>query len=116
MNLEEAVAFHATFRVRLRAFITAPEASVPASISRDDLCPLGQWLHSPEGMKFAAHQEYRNLLACHKDLHQAATHAATKAIGGEPEAALEMLTNGEFAARSKSIIQAITGLKRVVNK
>ena len=49
--LEEAVAAHTNFKLRLRAFSRGSEKMKPADVSQDDLCALGKWLYG-DGAKF----------------------------------------------------------------
>ena len=52
MELNNAVQKHAEWKVKLRSAISKHEHMAVASLSRDDRCELGQWLHGGTRMHF----------------------------------------------------------------
>ncbi len=45
MDLDQAVAKHAEWKVKFRKAISAKEQLDTASIAKDNCCELGKWLH-----------------------------------------------------------------------
>lgn len=116
-HLDEVVALHVRFKLRLRAFIAQPEPLVPAFILHDNICPLGKWLYEQTDTKLTLCDEFRHLIQCHKRIHGAATIAANQAIAGDQEGAMNKLDNGgEFDMIAKDLMLAVVRLKKSVKK
>jgi hypothetical protein len=45
MNLDNAIATHARWKLKFRGAISAQETLDAATIGKDDCCEIGKWLH-----------------------------------------------------------------------
>jgi methyl-accepting chemotaxis protein len=113
MNLDDAITAHAEWKMKLRRAIQAKESLDVASISSDDKCPLGQWLHGEAKGRYARLTSYGTCLANHAEFHRCAGKVATTINAGNYSEAEAMLANGTpYAAASNAVGVAIIGLRR----
>ena len=113
MDLDKAGQAHSEWKVKLRMAIAKQETLDVATISADNCCPLGKWLHGEAKAKFAAHPAYRDCLTKHASFHREAG-AVARAINGEDYAAANKMLEGgtAYAAASSAVGSAILGLKK----
>jgi len=116
MNLDEAIAAHVKWKLRLTRFIEGKTAEKLSSttIAKDNLCDLGKWIHG-EGAKLKAVPHYRDLVKKHANFHLCAAEVVKKAESGDKAAAKSAL-GGSFASASKETIEAVMKLKKEVAK
>ncbi len=92
MDLDQAVAKHAEWKVKFRKAITAKEQLDTVSIAKDNCCELGKWLHGEAKTRFSGLNTYRDCLTKHAAFHteagkvaklinQAAYQQAEQALG-----------------------------------
>jgi methyl-accepting chemotaxis protein len=116
MNLDDAIAAHAEWKTKLRRAIQKKEPLDVASISSDNKCPLGQWLHGEARGQYARLTSYGTCVANHAEFHRCAGKVATKINAGNYTEAEAMLANGTpYAAASSAVGVAIIGLRKEAN-
>lgn len=113
MDLDQAIAMHTHWKTRLRAFLKGgAEKLDPTMVRRDDRCDLGQWLHN-EGRRHASESAYQALVTEHAQFHIAAAEIVELAAAGQPEVAVERLTeeDGAFARATMGVVKSIAAIK-----
>ena len=76
MNLDNAISAHTEWKVKLRSAISSQSQLDAATISRDNCCPLGQWLHGDAKAKYGQLDAYRQCLDAHANFHREAGKVA----------------------------------------
>jgi methyl-accepting chemotaxis protein len=113
MDLNQASQAHAEWKVKLRMAIAKKERLDAPSISADNCCALGKWLHG-EGK--AAHGKsglFSDLVAKHASFHKEAGAVAQAINQGLYDKAGKMLEGGTpYAAASSAVGAALLGLKK----
>lgn len=115
MKLDDAIAAHVGWKLRLRQFADGQGEKLESAIVRlDDRCPLGQWLHG-EGKTLAAHAEFKTVVASHAAFHRCAADVVRAVEGGSRAKAETLLAPaGAFDKASQETVSALVRLKRVV--
>ncbi len=113
MDLAHAIAKHTEWKLRLRSAIGRRETMDLASIARDDVCELGQWLHGAAKALYGSLECYGNCVASHAVFHTEAAKVA-KAINAQRFTEAESMLNGEsaYSSASSNVAVAILRLKR----
>ena len=116
MNLENAVAKHAEWKTKFRGAISKQEQMDVSTISRDNCCDLGKWLHGEAKSKYGAMSSYKDCLAKHAVFHTEAGKVA-KAINAKKfvEAEAMISAGTTYTIASSSVGVAIMKLKKEVN-
>jgi methyl-accepting chemotaxis protein len=113
MNLDAGIEKHAEWKLKLRTAIDKKETLDAATISKDNLCELGKWLHGEGKTAFSKHPSHGECLAKHAAFHVEAGKVA-KLINekkySEAHAAIRLET--PYAAASKAVTLAIVRLKQ----
>jgi methyl-accepting chemotaxis protein len=117
MDLDEAVKAHAAWKMRLQAYIRAPDKSIDAAVAgRDDCCPLGQWLHGDGKGRISHIPEYDTLVSEHARFHRAVGDAVKLADEGRDITEEHVLAwDSEFAASSRNVVTSIVQIKKKSN-
>ena len=115
MNLDEAIAAHISWKVKLREFISGKGEKLHSeSVCKDNLCDLGKWIYG-KGMDYMATPAYQNLKKEHAHFHRCAAEIVRTVESGDPKTAETMLTTGSnFAKSSTAIVKLIGQLKKTV--
>ena len=113
MDLTQASAAHAEWKVKLRMAITKQEQLDAGAITLDNACMLGKWLHGPAKAQYSGLRSYGDCVAKHAAFHREAG-AVARCINGKDYAKAEaMLAGGtSYAAASSAVGSAILGLKK----
>jgi methyl-accepting chemotaxis protein len=115
IDLDGALKKHSDWKVKLRTAIVNKERLDADTISRDDCCDFGVWLHHEGSHSKVSHLDsYQNCVGRHYEFHQAAG-AIARAINAEKyEEADVMLndSNGDFIKASGTVGVAIMKLKK----
>lgn len=115
VDLDQAIAAHAEWKVKLRVAIQNRAAIDAGLVSADDRCVLGQWLHGEARAKFGGKPAYVDCVAKHAAFHAAAGAVARRINAGDYEAASDMLGPGSaYASASTEVGAAINRLKKAV--
>lgn len=108
MNLEAAARAHGEWRDKLRGAIVKCEGVDATTISRDDCCDLGRWLHGAGKVSHGASHAFRDLTTKHAAFHKEAGRVASSINAKQFDRASAMLeANSPFAIASASVISAI---------
>ncbi len=82
-------------------------------ISRDDRCPLGQWLHGAGGQRWGGQPGFIALLGKHAEFHDVAGSVARQINSGAMAEAEQLLGSGSrFAQVSTAVSTLLTRAKR----
>ncbi len=112
IDLNSAIKAHADWKLKLRHAITAHETLDAETVSRDDCCMLGKWVHGPDGKKFGHFPVFSDLVRRHADFHREAGQVAQTINRQEYAQASQMLeANAPFSKASQVVIHAIRQLK-----
>jgi len=115
--LDEAVAAHTNFKLRLRGFCHGTEKLDPAVVGRDDQCAMGKWIYG-DGAKYESHPECGTVRAEHAQFHKCAGEVAQAVAEGNAHAAERMLDDerSKFNQASTSTVKAILRFKKCMEK
>lgn len=114
MDLNNAIAAHTAWKTKLRAAITRQETMDAATISMDNQCELGKWLHREGKSQCGAKPEFTALVQKHKAFHAEAGKVATL-INAKKFADADKAIEGQaqFVTASAAVSVAIMALKKV---
>jgi methyl-accepting chemotaxis protein len=113
MDLQEAIRAHSEWKTKLRGAITAKSTLDVATISRDDCCLLGKWLHGESSPLYGLLNSHVTCMKKHALFHQEAAKIATNINAKRFADAQRMLEiGGPYAAASNEVVFAIDALKR----
>ena len=120
MNLNDAMNAHVGWKTKLRGAITKKEQLDASTISKDDCCEFGKWLHGDGKREFAsltkdATEHFNDCVKKHADFHRAAGVVA-KLINERKyiEAETAIGAGSAYAAASSAVGVAIQKLKKDV--
>lgn len=113
MDLSDAMKAHAEWKIKFRNAITRKDTMDVATISADNCCELGKWLHGESKLKFGRLKSHADCVARHALFHQEAGKVAQTINASKFDEAAAMLgPNTPFFMASNSVIVAIGALKR----
>jgi methyl-accepting chemotaxis protein len=117
INLDNAIKAHADWRSKLRLAAQRHEHLDADTVSRDDCCELGKWLHGPGASgKCGTAPSFRALIQAHQKFHVAAGQVAQTINQGQGARAQDMLGNGTpFSDASSTVTRLIVQLKKECN-
>ena len=111
MDLDQAIQKHSEWRTKFRSAISKKETMDESTISKDDCCELGKWLHSDAKVKRL--YSYQECVTKHARFHQEAGKVA-KLINArkytEAEAAIG--AGSSYSTASSEVGAAIIKLKK----
>ncbi len=113
MDLEHAVQMHAAWKTKFRAAISNDESMDVATISKDNCCEVGKWLHGEAKTRFGNLSGFRECVPKHAAFHVEAGKVAS-AINSKKHAEAEaMLGSGtSYASASSAVGVALMRLKK----
>jgi methyl-accepting chemotaxis protein len=113
MDLNQAIDRHAQWKVKFRVAISGRETMDAETITKDNCCELGKWLHGDAKSKYGHLPSHSECIARHAAFHIEAGKVA-KAINAkkfaEAEAMIDM--NTPYADASRDVAGAILKLKK----
>ena len=113
MDLDTAVKAHGEWKIRLREAIQKKEKIDARSLSADDRCPLGQWLHGEARGRYSGLKHYGACVARHAEFHRQAGKVAEAINAGRYAEAETMLGGGKpYATSSSDVGVSILALRR----
>lgn len=113
MDLESAIGKHAEWKVKLRGAISNKEKLDAATISKDNCCELGKWLHGEAKANFGNLSSYGACVSKHAAFHVEAGRVAAAINAGRFSDAEAMLGSGTpYNTVSSAVGVAIIGLKK----
>jgi len=111
--LDKAISAHSAWKTRLRDAIHGKQQVDPATVSKDNLCDLGKWIHG-EGGSHNDKSEFQALKARHAEFHTCASKIAQMVKDGKNGDAEKALEATEFTGASTKVIAAIIALKKKI--
>lgn len=113
MDLNQAIEKHAEWKMKFRKAITDHATMDVDTISKDNCCELGKWLHGEAKGKFNALASYTDCVSKHAAFHVEAGKVA-KAINAKNFAEAETMISGntQYAAASNAVGVAIMKLRK----
>ena len=113
MDLNEAIGKHAEWKMKFRSAISKQETMDASTISKDNCCELGKWLHGEAKAKFGALTSHSTCVAKHASFHVEAGKVA-QAINSKKYAEAEAMMNAgtPYTAASSAVGVAIMQLKK----
>ena len=116
MKLEDAIAAHAEWKLRLCAYVdgTSREVLVAATVCRDDQCALGKWMHG-DGRRLTSVAEFVAARTAHAEFHRHAGAVVQTVDGGDRARATAMLApDGAFEKASMNVASSLVRLRRAM--
>ena len=113
MDLDNAIAKHAEWKIKFRHAISKKEPVDAATLSKDNSCELGQWLHGDARMKFGTLASHSACIAKHAAFHVEAAKVAALINARKYQEAQEMLdSETTYGSASRAVALAIMGLRK----
>ena len=104
MNLDNAVQTHAQWKTKLRGAIAKHEQLDLVSLSRDDQCELGQWLHGEGRSSYGRLKSHADCVHKHVEFHREVTKVASAVNTKQFDVAENMLGAGTPYAKASSAL------------
>lgn len=113
MDLNQALAKHIEWKAKLRNAITNKETMDVATISADNCCDLGKWLHGEAKETMGDLPGYQDTVMKHAIFHREAGKVAS-AINAQQfnEAEAMLKTGSPYATASSAVGMAISDLRK----
>lgn len=107
-----AIDSHIKWKERLHDHVAgrSAEALDEQSVTRDDLCALGQWINSEGTQIHGGTPAFEHLRGVHARFHGAAGQVVALAAAGRNDEALHMLEEGDYAQASDEVTAALVDL------
>ncbi|MGB9129121.1 MAG: CZB domain-containing protein [Thiobacillus sp.] len=113
MDLNNAIDAHAQWKTKFRAAITGKQAMDAATISKDNCCDLGKWLHGEGKTKCGSLPGHADCVRKHAAFHVEAGKVASAINAKNYSQAESMLASGtSYASASSAVGVAIMQLKK----
>jgi methyl-accepting chemotaxis protein len=113
MDLDSAIGKHAEWKLKLRSAIAKKETMDAATISKDNCCDLGKWLHGEAKAKYGQIPSHSECIRKHAAFHIEAGKVANAINSQKFTEAEAMLGSGTpFAISSSAVGVAILSLKK----
>lgn len=113
MDLEQANAAHAEWKIKLRTAINSRDTVDAAGIAADDRCPLGKWLKTEGRASLGALPEFTECLNRHAEFHREAGKVAQAVNQRRYDEAEAMLgADTAYTAATRAVATAILSLRK----
>ena len=115
-NFDNDIATHIGLKIRLSRFVegSSTERLESATVCRDDLCELGQWIRR-QGTRHESLASYRQLVGKHADFHRCAGEVVDRVERNDRAGARSALGD-RFTEVSKALVGAIMDFRQAVAK
>jgi hypothetical protein len=115
MDFETAIQAHSSWKIKLRNYLNNPDGSIDLlQLEKDNVCPLGCWLHSVESSRFNKMPEFHQLITAHAIFHKEAANIVRRKNKGEAiDADIALNSNSSFAKASREVVSILMNLKRM---
>jgi aerotaxis receptor len=111
-SLEAAVAAHVDWKAKLRGAVMRGDQFDVATVSRDDACNLGKWLHGDGRQCCAQLAGFTTLIERHAAFHREVGQVAQLVNAGRQDDALAALESGTpFTRATQATVKAIRELQ-----
>jgi methyl-accepting chemotaxis protein len=112
MNLDQAISKHIEWKVKLISTILKQETVDAETMSKDNCCELGKWLHNEGKIQFENLDSYSICLDKHAIFHEEAGKVAVKLNEKKFNDAEAMLKAGQpYTLSSNNLNSAIKNLQ-----
>jgi methyl-accepting chemotaxis protein len=113
-SFDDAINAHTKWKARLVNYVkgTSDEQLEVAKVSRDDLCPLGNWLYGP-ATSYSKFREYEDLKRNHAAFHRGVGDIVQCVHDHKKDEAMQKL-GGDFFQQSNKTIKSIKSLQAKV--
>jgi methyl-accepting chemotaxis protein len=120
MDYDTAMQAHATWKIKLTSYASgvSSEKLDPDMVCKDDVCPLGQWIHGDGQQVMTTRPEYSALVVAHAEFHHEAA-ALIRQIhsgAGDPVRAQLADVNSGYRKASSKVMDLLMGMKRASAK
>lgn len=113
MDLKQAIDKHAEWKVKFRSAISKHESMDVSTISKDDCCDLGRWLHGDGMKRHGKLDSFKQCVTKHAAFHVEAGKVAQTINAKKYDDAEKMLSSGTpYTSASTSVGAAILQLKK----
>ena len=113
VNVDGFIDAHRQWKVKLRDAIENREQVDAAKLSRDDCCPLGQWIYG-DGQRLASRPAFTELVQHHKRFHSVAGSVAELVNRRDYRQAEEALAPGTaFSSATSDVVLVLSSAKRL---
>ena len=111
MDLAGAITAHFQWNQRLHRVIDGAETVDVATVAKDDVCPLGRWIHG-EARRSLDPAVHDHLRSAHAGFHVVAAEVADAAMSGRSDEARRALAfDGAFVRASSGVIRILDALR-----
>jgi hypothetical protein len=113
INIMEAINAHIRWKIRLESYLngTSEEKLDVKTVSRDDQCVLGKWIHGDAVKHFRDDEGLTALRDHHAEFHVIAGEVVSK-VQANDRAAAEKLLRGEYMNASRIVVRDLTELNK----
>ena len=111
MDLDTAIGAHAEWKTKLRSAAEKKEPLDVTTISADNCCALGKWLHGDAKAKYGSLPSYKECVSSHARFHAEAGKVATVVNQAKFNETL-IGAGSAFGAASNHVGTAIIRLKK----
>ena len=113
MDLNSAVAKHSEWKTKFRGAISKQEQLDATTISKDNCCDLGKWLHGSGKASYGTLESFKDCITKHALFHKEAGKVAS-AINAKKYAEAETMigTGTPYTSTSSAVGVAIMRLKK----
>jgi hypothetical protein len=113
MDLDKALQAHGEWKLKFRMAMQKKQTLDADAIGRDNVCPLGQWLHGEAKAKYAGLKTYGICVDKHACFHREAGTVAATINARQYDRAADMLEAGtSYTMASSAVGGAILGLRK----
>jgi methyl-accepting chemotaxis protein len=113
MDLSEALKAHAEWKIKFRNAISKKETMDVTTISADNCCMLGKWLHGEAKVKYGRLKSHSDCVSRHAAFHREAGKIASTINAKKFSEAEGMIaSNTPFFTASNNVAVAISALKK----
>lgn len=113
MDLKQAIEKHAEWKLKFRKAISEHETMDAETISKDNCCELGKWLHGEAKSKFSKLPTYSDCVAKHATFHIEAGKVAKTINAKNFSGAEALLGSGtQYTEASSAVGVAIIKLRK----
>lgn len=116
MSLDTAIQKHVDWKIKFRSAITKKETLDAATISKDNCCEFGKWLHGDGKTQYGKLDSFKTCLSKHAAFHIEAGKLASAINAGkfaEAEATLGS-NSSAFSTISSEVVTSIMRLKKEI--
>ena len=113
MDLDNAIAKHAEWKMKFRTAISRQEQLDAATLAKDNCCDLGKWLHGDAKASFGRMASHAECVKKHAVFHVEAAKVASSINAGKYAEAEAMIGGGtSYSQASSAVGVAIMQLKK----